>query len=200
MADNRNRSNVIAGAPDVRSGGAAYIGDAQTDPSNLPQNEKDEIPTVLNISAAGFVGEEGLTKAVEREAEQIPDWNGDTMMTLQSSHTNTLSLEFAEAANVTVLKAVKGENNVNVSLDGTITVAENADELPHRSFIFEMKSGKRKIRLVVPDGQVTETDEEIYNRQDIVRYGVTITCYPDQSGNKVYVHIGPEEDSSESGE
>ncbi len=69
-----------------------------------------------------------------------------------------------------MLKAVYGDDNVTVTAAtpsaGTLrTVKINADVLPHKSFVFEMKDGDAKIRIHVPDGQVNEVGEVTYERR-----------------------------------
>lgn len=190
MADNRNRANVIVGAPDLEGvGGAALIGDPITNANDIPTSAVSELSDAINIQAVGFIGEDGITKAVEREIETIPDWNGDTVATIQSSHAVTLQLQFLEGANIAVLKAIHGDNNVTVSGD-SITITDNADETPQRSYIFNIDGGNgRKVRVVAPDAKVTEQGDTVYNRSDVVRYDVTLDCRSDSQGNKLYVFV-----------
>lgn len=200
MADNRNRQNVVVGAPDTQASGAALIGEPITDETQIPENATDTIPAGVNPEAAGFVGEDGLTKTVDRETENIRDWNGDDVVVLQTSHSVTFQLQFLEAANATVLRAVHGDENVEVGTSGALTVKENAAETPHKSFIFEINGGNgRKVRVVIPDGQVTETGDTVFSKSDVVRYDVTITCFPDSQGNKAYIFFGPVADNGDQG-
>lgn len=192
MADQRNRNNVIVGAPDTNASGAALIGDPIVDSDSLPTDATTALPEGIGVEAAGFVGEDGLTKTVDRETEPVRDWNGDDVVILQTSHSVTFGLQFLEAANAAVLRTVHGDSNVEVGTNGEITVKENAGEVPHKSFIFEINGGGgRKVRVVIPDGQVTETGETTFSKADVVRYDVTITCFPDADGNKAYIYFGP---------
>lgn len=192
MADQRNRNNVIVGAPDTQASGAALIGDPIVESASLPTDATTALPEDIGVEAAGFVGEDGLTKTVDRETEPVRDWNGDDVVILQTSHSVTFGLQFLEAANAAVLRTVHGDQNVEVGTDGALTVKENAGEVPHKSFIFEINGGNgRKVRVVIPDGQVTETGETVFSKADVVRYDVTITCFPDTDGNKAYIFFGP---------
>ena len=191
MADKRNRQNVVVGAPEVSAEGAALIGEPINDASDIPSDATTTLPVTLNLEAAGFIGEDGITKTVDRETENIPDWNGDDVKVLQTSHSVTLQLQFLEAANGAVLKTVHGDQNVTLGDNGAITVKENAAETPEKSFIFEINGGGRRVRVVAPVAKVTEQGDTVFSRSDVIRYDVTITCFPDSAGNKLYIFYGP---------
>ncbi len=87
-----------------------------------------------------------------------------------------------------MLKAFYGDDNVTVTAAtpsaGTLrTVKINADVLPHKSFVFEMKDGDAKIRIHVPDGQVNEVGEVTYNDGELIGYTVTIEAFRDTDLN-----------------
>ena len=197
MADLRNRENVLVGIINTEVDGANRIGDPVTEADTIPTSVTEALPTSMALKPAGFTGEEGLSFAVENEVENINDMAGDVVVAIQSSSTDTLSLEFMEAANADVLRAVKGEGDVTVETDGTIIVRNTAKETPYKSFVFDFLYQGRQVRIIVPNGRVTETGELVYNRSDVVRYPVTITCFPDNSGTRVYTLIGPKSDPSE---
>ena len=46
-----------------------------------------------------------------------------------------------------------------------------------------------QIRIVVPDGQVTEHGDVSYVNGDATMYPVTVTCYPDSTGTKAYLYF-----------
>lgn len=176
MADLRNRRNVLVGAPDVVSGGGLTVGPVATSSKQFP-TDVDATPESLGHTSVGYISEDGVTKSVDRSTDKIKDWNGDTVLIVQSDHSVTLSLTFMEAANADVLKMIYGENNVKDDGD-TITLIENADELEHRSIAFYIKGGNdSKILVYAPDVQVTEVGEVNYVRSDVIRYQVTMECF-----------------------
>ena len=89
-----------------------------------------------------------------------------------------------------MLKAYYGDDNVTGTLETGITITANADELPEKAWVVDMvmRGGALK-RVVMPRGRVTTTDEITYADGETVGYGVTVTAYPDTSGNTHYEYI-----------
>lgn len=196
----RNRSNILVGAPDVKSAGGVLIGSAAPDEANYPSDASAKLPEALKVAPAGYISEDGVTKTVDRSTEKIKDWNGDTVIITQSDHSVTLKLTFLEAANAEVLKVIAGDDNVAVK-GNSVTVIDTADELPHRSFVFEIHGGEGKhIRVFAPDAQATEVGDVSYVRSDVVKYEVTLECFPDAEGKKLIQFIDrPADDPAPTG-
>lgn len=176
-----NSQNVLAGVP-LATGGIsmAPLGTA------LPTNAK----TALGVAfkSAGYVGEDGLTESADRSTEKIKAWGGDVVKVVQTDFSTTYTFTFLESLNTDVLQAVYGDSNVTVTpataTDGTLrTVKVNADILPHKVFVFDMKDGNARIRICVPDGQVTEVGEITYNDGSVIGYEVTVEAFRDSTLN-----------------
>ncbi len=134
------------------------------------------------IKAYGYIGEDGLTETNGRSTEKKKAWGGDTVKVLQTDYSVTYSFTFLESANAEVLKAVFGAANVTVtaatSSTGTkIAVKRNSEPLPHQVFVFEIKDGNARNRIVVPDGQITEVGDITYNDGDVISYEVTVEAF-----------------------
>lgn len=197
MADARNRANVLVGAPDVNASGGALIGEVATDAAAYPTDASAELSADLGMEPAGFIGEDGVTKNVNRTTEKIRDWNRDTVIVVETEHDVTLSLTFLESANATVLKAIYGDENVVI--DGQkIQVMDAAGELPHKSLAFEMKGGAgKKARLFAADAQVTNVGDITFTKAGLIQYQVDFECFGDAEGKKLraFFEIGAETES-----
>lgn len=68
-------------------------------------------------------------------------------------------------------------------------VSLNATTLPRRSYVFEVKDGNAKIRIYVPEGQITEVGDVTYSDAEVVGYEVTVSTFPDANGNKAYKYL-----------
>lgn len=170
-------ANVLAGKP-LASGGVLIADQGSTAPTDATS-----APDPAFV-AAGYIGEEGLTETVDRSTEKVKAWGGDTVKVLQTDFSTTYTFTFLESLNTTVLETVYGADNVVETpadaTNGTLrTVKINSETLPHKAFIFEVKDGDSRIRIHVPDGQVTEVGEVTYNDGDVIGYQVTVEAFRD---------------------
>ena len=178
-----NTQDVLVGIPD--SSGGLWVGDLIKDTALLPGAD-DDLATA-GFVPAGFIGEDGVTEANDRDTDKIKAWGGDTVRVIQNDHTITYSFTFLELGNAEVLKLIYGDENVEVSGD-QIQVKKNSQVLPHKTWVIEVfdRGADRKIRLVVPDGQITETGERNFTHSDVISMEVTIEAFVDANGNKGY--------------
>lgn len=168
-------SNVVAGKP-LATGGVliAPLGTALPTTAIAAPN--------VSFVAAGYIGEDGLTETVDRSTDKIRAWGGDTVKVTQSEFSVSYQFTFLESVKADVLKAVYGDANVTTtpatSTVGTLnTVKIKSEPLPHKAFIFEVKDGSARIRIVVPDGQITELGEVTYSDSEVVGYQVTVEAF-----------------------
>jgi len=176
-------SNVVAGVP-LATGGI-LIGALS---AAAPTTASD---TLTGFNAAGYIGEDGVTETNERSTDRIRAWGGDTVKVVQTEHNVTYQFTFLETLNADVLKAVYGEDNVTTTAatvsSGTLhEVQVNASTLPHKSYVFEVKDGDAKIRIYIPDGQITEVGDITYSDSEVIGYEVTVEAFSDELGNKAY--------------
>lgn len=177
MATNSN--NVLTGKP-LATGGVLMAPLGSTAPIDAV--------TALDAAfkAAGYVGEDGLTESNERSTDKVKAWGGDIVKVVQTDFATTYSFTFIETLNADVLKAVYGSANVTTtpatSTKGTLhAVKVNSDTLPRQSFVFEVKDGDAKIRIYVPNGQITEVGEITYSDEDVIGYEVTVEAFRDSA-------------------
>lgn len=176
-------ANVVAGVP-LATGGV-LIGDlTAAEPSTA-------VSALTGFTAAGYIGEDGVTETNERSTDRIRAWGGDTVKVVQTEHNVTYQFTFLETLNAEVLEAVYGEDNVTTtaatSTTGTLhEVQINSSSLPHKSYVFEVKDGDAKIRIYIPDGQITEVGDITYSDSEVIGYQVTVEAFADELGNKAY--------------
>ncbi len=172
-----NVKNVVAGKP--LAAGGVWRGPLGTP---LPTDETTALDAALK--AAGYIGEDGLTETQDRSTEKIRAWGGDTVKVVQTEFGLTYQFTFIESVNGDVLKAVYGEANVTTTAATTTTgnkhaVKVNSEQLPHETYVFEVKDGDARIRIVVPDGQITEVGDITYADGEVVGYQVTVEAFRD---------------------
>jgi len=179
-------ANVVAGVP-LATGGVLIGALSAAAPTTASS-------AIAAFAAAGYIGEDGVTETNERNTDKIRAWGGDTVKVVQTEHNVSYKFTFLETLNTDVLKAVYGDANVTTTAatasTGTLQkVLINGASLPHKSYVFEVKDGAAKIRIYVPDGQITEVGDVTYSDSEVVGYEVTVECFADSSGNKAYKYM-----------
>lgn len=176
-------TNVSAGKPAV--GGAIFRAAL---PATLPTDATSTLDA--GFKPLGYVNEDGLTNSNSITSEDIKAWGGDTVLSLQTEKTDTFQFVLLEVLNTDVLKAVHGSANVTGALGTGITVEVNSSEQEEAAWVVDMvmREGALK-RIVIPDAKITEIGDVVYSDSEAVGYEVTLTAYPDASGNSHYEYI-----------
>lgn len=179
-------ANVLAGTP-LATGGVLIGALAAAAPTTASS-------TLVAYVASGYIGDSGVVETNERSSDKIRAWGGDTVKIVQTEHNVSYKFTFLETLNADVLKAVYGDGNVTTTpatvSTGTLQkVLINGAVLPHKSYVFEVKDGNAKIRIYVPDGQITEVGDVTYSDSEVVGYEVTVECFADSSGVKAYKYM-----------
>ena len=160
------------------------------------------LPTLSSITTSGvsldnaftgdeYVSEDGLTLTPAMSTTDIKDWSGATVRKVLESFDGTLSWTMI-STNASALGIAFGADHVTTqaaaAAHGAQIRAELGAHIPEaRSWVFLMKDGDARIVIVVPNGQVTEVGEVTFASNAAVGWNVTLSCYPDESGECIYV-------------
>lgn len=182
---------TLIGAPALATGGvnSAPLG------TTLPTDAAAALPA--GIVRLGLIGEDGLSETMDRSTEQVRAWGGSLARVVQTEFGLSYSFVFLDTSQA-VLTEIHGEDNVTATTDGTtnidsLAIALNQNPLPRKVFVFDVKDGDNKIRIVLPNAQITEVGDVSYTHSDVIRYEVTVTAYPDENGNEGYKYLaGPD--------
>lgn len=184
-----NAANIVAGSPDQLVTGAVLSA-----PMSVPVPTDTQIysDTLAGFVDGGYVSEDGLAMSLSKSFELIKDWGGGIVKRILSEFDGTIKythLELSEFA----LKDAFGDANVAVVAATTehgtrYKVQIGAVDLPSRRYVFKMKDGENKVRLLIPAGIVTELEEIPFVKTDAIKLGVTLGCQPDASGNSIYLY------------
>lgn len=172
-----NAKNVSVGKPKV--GGSVFRAPAGTE---LPTSATGALAE--GFEDMGYISEDGITNTNTRESEEIKAWGGDTVLSSQTSKTDTFGMKFIETKNLSVLEAIYGEDNVSGTIDTGVTVRANSGELDYGVWVIDMilTEGDLK-RIVIPNGKVTEVAEITYADGEAVGFDTTITAFPGEDGD-----------------
>ena len=180
------KSDVLVASPLTGTGGILVAPTGTVLPTDTTA-----VPNAA-FNSTGYVGEDGLSLSVGRDTEKVKAWGGDTVRVVETSHEVTLSWTFLET-NSRVLAEVYGAGNVTTtpatSTKGTLNaIAVKGGALPERAYIFEMKDGNKRVRVVDPNFQITEVGDTQFVHSAATGYEVTGEALPDSSGAKLYIY------------
>ncbi|HIW77048.1 MULTISPECIES: hypothetical protein [Gordonibacter] len=178
----QNAANVFTAKPKV--GGAVWSGALTIAP---PTDAVTALPDGIN--SLGYMHEDGITESVETDNESIAAMGGDKVHVVRTTHDVTFKFHPIET-NRYVLAEQYGDENVTVGNDGNIAVKYNANEAPARLYVLELLlDATHVMRVVIPNGKVTEVGEVKYGSSDPIGAELTITALPDKDGNKAYKYF-----------
>ena len=176
-------SNVSAGKP--AAGGAVFVAPLGT---ALPTDAVTEKNAAFK--GLGYISEDGLVNSNSPETEPVRAWGGDVVLTPLTQKQDTYQFTLIEVLNADVLGFIYGADNVTGTMADGIIVTANADQDEGHAIIIEMvMRGNKKQRIVIPHGEITEIGDVEYTDNGVAGYPVTVTCFPDASGNTHYTYI-----------
>ena len=186
-----NTSDVRIGAPDQATTGAilhAPVGTA--------------LPTMSSISKTGvtinqafvgneYVSEDGVTLSPARTTTDIKDWSGSVVRKVLESFDGTLQWTMISTDRAALEVAFGSKHltysNANSSHGNQAQVALGAFMPDEYAWVFLIKDGNARVVIAVPDGQITEVGDVTFASNAAVGWPVTLSCYPDSSGNSIYI-------------
>lgn len=181
---NTNKAtNVSTSSPKVT--GAVYYAPLGT---TLPTDAKTALDAAFK--GVGYISEEGVTRSQSRSSNDIKEWGGGVVTTVQTEYKESFKFKMIETLSDIVQKAVYGEKNVTGKLDGTtasMTVKHNALEPVANAWVIDtvMLDGTLS-RIVVPNAKITELGDLAYKKDTAIGYDVTLSAMLDASGNTSY--------------
>lgn len=172
-----NTSNVTAGV--ANASGCVYIAAVG---ATAPTDATTALPTAT-WTELGYISDEGLVNSNSPSNTDVKEWGGHTVLSVLSEKPDTFKFKLLEVLNIDVLQIIYGTSNASVDSDGMITVHAKAEQPTNYMWCFDMElsTGQSK-RVVIPDAAITAMEDIQYVNNDATGFGITITAYPDSSG------------------
>ena len=170
---NTNKAtNVSTSSPKIT--GAIYYAPLGT---TLPTDAKTALDAAFK--GVGYISEEGVTRSQSRNSNDIKEWGGGVVATVQTEYKESFKFKMIETLSDIVQKAVYGEKNVTGKLDGattSMTVKHNALEPVANAWVIDtvMIDGTLS-RIVVPNAKITELGDLAYKKDTAIGYDVTLS-------------------------
>ena len=186
-----NVKDVRIGAPEQSTTGAIKHAPLGTALPTLSSISKTGVTIDGAFTGNEYVSEDGLTLAPSISTTDIKDWSGATVRKVLESFDGTLSWTMI-STNEGAMKVAFGDAHVTTSAataqhGNQVQAAVGAHMPDAQSWVFLMKDGDARIVIAVPDGQITEVGEVTFASNAAVGWQVTLSCYPDASGNCIYI-------------
>lgn len=186
-----NTYDVRIGAPDQKTTGAIKYAPLGTTLPSLSSITKSGVTLDQAFAGNEYVSEDGLTLSPSTSTTDIKDWSGSTVRKVLESFDGTLSWTMI-STNASALGVAFGAENITTNTatgtHGVQVMAKLGAHMPEaQSWVFLMKDGDARIVVLVPNGQVTEVGEVTFASNAAVGWNVTLSCYPDSSGECIYV-------------
>jgi hypothetical protein len=133
---------------------------------------------LTGLTDLGLISEDGVTETRDRSTDTIKAWqNGATVRTVVTDGALTYHFKLLETKKETV-ELYYGTTVTAAATDGSFVIIPTATG-GRRAFVLDVVDGAELIRTYIPQGEVTEVGERVYNNGEAVGYEVTITAYVD---------------------
>ena len=127
----------------------------------------------------GYVSEDGVTESNSVTTEPVRAWQGNAVVrTIITEGTTTFALTLLQT-NADTLAEYYGLETADINTTSGSFVSSATVARPRRSYVIDVIDGDELIRKYIPDGQVTEVGDQVFQNGAPIGYEVTITAYDD---------------------
>lgn len=157
--------------------------------STAPTDAKTALDSAF--VASGYVGPDGLSMSISKSYTDILDWSQSQVRRALSSYTGRISLSIMQIDEQSA-KMMFGADNVThtaatLTAGDQVKISIGSNMPPRMAFCFNMKDGDARVRVYIPNGQVTEMGDISFVPNAAHMFPVTIDSYDDGTGHSIYV-------------
>lgn len=151
----------------------------------LPKTAREKLDA-STWESGGYVGDAGIAISTNKGTTVIKDWSQGTVRKALSDFDGTISVPFLQVDEFAA-KRVVGKNNTvfakaNAEHGNMLTIDLGPDMPDIESWVFSMKDGDSRIRVLVPLGQVTNIDAINFVPNAANSWPGTLACYAGPEG------------------
>lgn len=131
----------------------------------------------------GYVSEDGVTESHDDSADNIVAWQGATVVrSAVTESVSTFALTLIQT-NASVLQAFHRGSTVTEPTADTFRLDVKPITADPSAWVLDVIDADRHIRIFLGNAEITERGEVMYANGQPIGYPITITAYPDASGN-----------------
>lgn len=150
----------------------------------LPTDARTALPNAYE--SGGYVGDAGISISTNKGVTAIKDWSQGTVRKALSDFDGTISLPFLQVDEWSAKRLV-GEDNVSTAAatnqHGATLAIDLGPSLPDiETYVFSMKDGDSRVRVIVPCGQITSIDAVNFVPNAANTWPGTLSCYVNDEG------------------
>ncbi|MFI8942764.1 phage tail protein [Streptomyces syringium] len=137
----------------------------------------------------GAVSDDGLTYGFDEDSQEFTPWGLTSPFRTQiTKSVRTFKMTLWETARVAVQSVMYRIPAADLTpVSGKTSFAETASPTPdRRAWWFVVLDGDSARGFYVPEGEVSDRSDVSFKQNEMSGYEITITAYPDASGNTVY--------------
>lgn len=172
-----NAGNAVAFTVDF--GGSAPA--VPTDPTAVPNASWIQV---------GACDQAGLTEGFKITTSNVMALGVQTpFRTLYTDQEKSFHVVMLEIERSIVQSVLFRVTLASLARDGSgfRNVQENANLIPdRRPYLFRIADGTSIQQIFAPVTEITQIADVVYDQKDVAKADVTMTCYPDASGNTAY--------------
>lgn len=175
-----DNGSVLIGAPyQVTTGAIQTAAVGTTAPTDA------ETALTTGWTDSGYVSQDGLNLSMSRSTTNVLDWSLSNVRTIVTEFTGTVGFSYIQTSEAEA-KQIFGEDNVTMTT-GLMKISVGTELPDRKSWVFNMKDGERRIRIYLPDAQVTNVDAVTFAAGSVITWPVTVSAYPDSTGKSIYI-------------
>lgn len=153
---------------------------------------------------AGAVSDDGLTYGFDEDSEQFTPWGlAAPFRTVVTKSVRTFNLTLWET-NRRIVRSVMFRlpvADLAPGVSGIHSFAETASPGPdRRAWLFHVYDGNTMESFFIPEAEVEDRTDVSFKQDEMSGYEITLTAYPDDTGNTVYHQYSVDLAASSSGQ
>lgn len=138
------------------------------------------VSTIATLTDCGYVSEDGITESRDQSTEKIKAWqNAATVRESVTEGSITYKFTLIQTDATTVALAYDSTPDPTTGA----VVLQPAVSRQHRAFVIDVVDGTEVIRHWIPDGQISELGDVVYQNGAPIGYELTLTTFPHSSLN-----------------